>query len=148
MLHCPGLLARNLPVGRGGNLTTGLMDLSVLSEWLSDVLVKGNPWYVGKREPLKWSFCSFWKRFSIFHSGKHLETGWCLSCCKNMDIMILDHFNRTMEVGPSNMRLQFDWCQDPSIDASIHWLLSDAPPKGMRGCETQDEELPPTLRLY
>ena len=59
-----------------------------------------------------------------------------------------------MEVGPSNMRLQFDWYQDPSIDASIHWLLSEAPPNGelsntgMRDCEIQDEEMPPTLRLF
>ena len=39
------------------------------------------------------------------------------------------------------------------LDASIQWLLSEAPPngelrkKGMRDCEIQDEELPPTLRL-
>ena len=41
------------------------------------------------------------------------------------------------------------WCQDPSIDAWIHWLLRDAPPNGtgMRDCEIQDEELPPTLKL-
>ena len=39
------------------------------------------------------------------------------------------------------------------LDASIHWLLSEAPPNGelsntgMRDCEIQDEEMPPTLRL-
>ena len=76
-----------------------------------------------------------------------------------MGIMIFDYFffteiGLTMEVGPSKTRLQFDWCQDPSTDASIHWLLSDAPPNGelsntgMGDCESQDEELPPTLRLY
>ena len=52
-----------------------------------------------------------------------------------MGIMIFDYFlfteiGLTMEVGPSKTRLQFDWCQDPSTDASIHWLLSDAPPNG------------------
>ena len=57
--------------------------------------------------------------------------------------------NQTVEAAPSNMRLKLDWCQDPSIDAWIHWLLRDAPPNGtgMRDCEIQDEELPPTLKL-
>ena len=59
-----------------------------------------------------------------------------------------------MEVGPSNMRLKLDWCQDSSIDAWIHWLLSDAPPNGelsntgMQNCEIKDEELPPALKLF
>ena len=56
-----------------------------------------------------------------------------------------------MEVGPSNMRLKLDWCQDPSIHAWIHWQLSEAKPngelsnRGMRDSEIQDTELPPTL---
>ena len=39
------------------------------------------------------------------------------------------------------------------IDASIHWLLSEDPPNGklsntgMRDCEIQDEEMPPTLAI-
>ena len=57
-----------------------------------------------------------------------------------------------MEAAPSNTRLKLDWCQDPSIDAWIHSLLSDAPngelsDTGMRDCEIQGEDLPPALSL-
>ena len=36
----PDIFARILHVSRGGKLTTGLMDLIVLSDWLSNVLVE------------------------------------------------------------------------------------------------------------
>ena len=32
-------------------------------------------------QPLK--LCSFWQRFSMFHSSRHLETGSCLSWFKS-----------------------------------------------------------------
>ena len=58
--------------------------------------------------------------------------------------MILFHLQKSdYGSGPSNMRLRFGWCWDPCIDASIHSELSNT---GMRDCEIQDEELPPTLR--
>ena len=40
MLRPRIFFARILRVSRGGKLTTGLMDLIVLNDWLSDVLVE------------------------------------------------------------------------------------------------------------
>ena len=43
MLEVRIVFARILRVSRGGKLTTGLMDLIVLSDWLSNVLVEEIP---------------------------------------------------------------------------------------------------------
>ena len=49
-----------------------------------------------KREPLKWSFCSFLQKSGVFHSGRHLETLFCSSCFsieKTWTVTIFKHFS-------------------------------------------------------